>query len=174
MKVQVEESYLNHLIHISEHDELTGVMNRYGIKRKMDELYNPDGQGFICVVDIDNFKVVNDVAGHVAGDVVLRSFAEALVGLRNSHVGRLGGDEFFVFIGGIEDKDELQEEFKALGDRVDAIAVPGHDEIKVTYSAGAYYLRGNREELLQCSYTKPDRLCYESKKIKGNSVTIEI
>lgn len=174
MKVQVEESYLNHLIYISEHDELTGVMNRYGIKRKMDELYNPTGQGFICVVDIDNFKVVNDVAGHVAGDVVLKAFAEALTGLRNSHVGRLGGDEFFAYIGGIEDKDELQREFKALEDRINTISVPGHDEIKVTYSAGAYYFKGDREQLLQHSYTKPDRLCYESKKVKGNSVTIEI
>ena len=91
--IQVEEEYLNHLIYISEHDVLTGVLNRYGLKRKIGELFNPEGEGFLCVADIDDFKTINDACGHIIGDLVLRAFGQCLNGIRHSSVARLGGDD---------------------------------------------------------------------------------
>ena len=143
--IQVEEEYLNHLIYISEHDVLTGVLNRYGLKRKIGELFNPEGEGFLCVADIDDF---------------------------NSSVARLGGDEFFVFIGGIKTEEEVMKEFEALKDRVNAISIPELGDIKITFSMGAHYFKGNIEEVKAIAYSKADKLCYESKKKEGNSVTI--
>ena len=122
--IQVEEAYLNHLIYISEHDVLTGVLNRYGLKKRIHELFNPDGEGYLCVVDIDDFKAINDACGHMTGDLVLKAFGQSLCGIRNSSVARLGGDEVFVFVDGIKEEEDIRKEIKALEDRVHAIVIP--------------------------------------------------
>ena len=170
--IQVEEEYLNHLIYISEHDVLTGVLNRYGLKKRIEEMFNPEGEGYLCVVDIDNFKNINDACGHMSGDMVLRAFGQCLEGIRNSFVARLGGDEFFVFIDGIKTEEEVMKEFDALKDRVNAIVIPELGDMKMTFSLGAHYFKGNFDDVKAIAYTKADKLCYESKKKEGNSVTI--
>ena len=170
--IQVEKSYLDQLIYISEHDVLTGVLNRYGLRKRIHELFNPDGEGYLCVVDIDDFKAINDACGHMIGDLVLKAVGQCLSGIRNSSVARLGGDEFFVFVDGIRE-EEIRKEFKALEDRVKAIVIPELGDIKITFSLGAHYFKGNIEEVKAVAYVKADKLCYESKKKKGNSVTIE-
>ena len=170
--IQVEEEYLNHLIYISEHDVLTGVLNRYGLKKRISELFNPGGEGFLCVADIDDFKTINDACGHMTGDLVLRAFGKCLTEIKNSSVARLGGDEFFVFISGIKTEEEVMTEFEALKDRVNAILIPELGNLKITFSLGAHYFKGNIDEVKAIAYTKADKLCYESKKKEGNSVTI--
>ncbi len=170
--IQVEEEYLNHLIYISEHDVLTGVLNRYGLKKRIEEMFNPEGEGYLCVADIDNFKNINDACGHMSGDMVLRAFGQCLEGIRNSFVARLGGDEFFVFIDGIKTEEEVMKEFDALKDRVNAIVIPELGDMKMTFSLGAHYFKGNIDDVKAIAYTKADKLCYESKKKEGNSVTI--
>ena len=172
LMIQVEESYLNNLIYISEHDVLTGVLNRYGLKKRIGELFNPDGEGFLCVADIDNFKTINDACGHMTGDLVLRAFGQCLESITNSSVARLGGDEFFIFIDGITTEEEVMKEFEALKDRVNAIVIPELGDLKMTFSLGAHYFKGNIDEVKAIAYTKADKLCYESKKKEGNSVTI--
>ena len=170
--IQVEESYLNHLIYISEHDVLTGVLNRYGLKKRIHELFNPDGEGYLCVVDIDDFKAINDAYGHMTGDLVLKAFGKSLCAIKNSSVARLGGDEFFVFVNGIKEEEEIRKEIKALEDRVNAIVIPELGNLKITFSMGAHYFKGDIEEVKAIAYGKADKLCYESKKKDGNSVTI--
>ena len=170
--IQVEEEYLNHLIYISEHDVLTGVLNRYGLKKRIAELFNPEGEGYLCVADIDNFKTINDACGHMSGDMVLRAFGQCLEGIRNSSVARLGGDEFFIFIDGVKTEEEVMKDFDALKERVNAIVIPELGDLKMTFSLGAHYFKGNIDEVKAIAYTKADKLCYESKKKEGNSVTI--
>ena len=170
--IQVEKSYLDQLIYISEHDVLTGVLNRYGLKKRIGELFNPEGEGFLCVADIDNFKTINDACGHMTGDKVLRAFGQCLEAIKDSSVARLGGDEFFIFIDGIKTEEEVMKEYDALKDRVNAIVIPELGDLKMTFSLGAHYFKGNIDEVKAIAYTKADKLCYESKKKEGNSVTI--
>ena len=170
--IQVEEAYLNHLIYISGHDVLTGVLNRYGLKKRIAELFNPEGEGYLCVADIDNFKTINDACGHMVGDKVLRAFGQCLETITNSSVARLGGDEFFVFIDGIKTNEEVAKEFDALKERVNALVIPELGNLKLTFSLGAHYFKGDIDEVKAIAYTKADKLCYESKKKEGNSVTI--
>ena len=172
MMIQVEKSYLDQLIYISEHDVLTGVLNRYGLKKRIAELFNPEGEGYLCVADIDNFKTINDACGHMTGDNVLRAFGQCLASISNSSVARLGGDEFFVFIDGVKSEEEVTKELDALKDRVNAIVIPELGDLKMTFSLGAHYFKGNIDEVKAIAYTKADKLCYESKKKEGNSVTI--
>ncbi len=85
-------------------DELTGVLNRRGVYEVLErELHRSERSGApltTLVVDIDDFKAINDTRGHAAGDRVLRQVARALsLDLRaHDRVGRWGGDEFLVVL----------------------------------------------------------------------------
>jgi diguanylate cyclase (GGDEF)-like protein len=92
------------LKHQSMTDDLTGIYNRHHILSELDReierarRYHHGLSGLM--IDIDNFKIINDKYGHVAGDFVLREVAHFLTqGLRRIDIlGRYGGDEFFVIL----------------------------------------------------------------------------
>lgn len=108
-------------------DSLTGLKN----KSTTEELCRTcleHAQGDICalfILDLDNFKHINDERGHQAGDVVLRAFGDTIHKcVRQDDVaGRIGGDEFMLFMGGIKDADHLtrfaDRVYKALKDNPD-------------------------------------------------------
>lgn len=84
-------------------------MNRGAIEKKINEHISdyPNETGLVLLLDLDNFKTVNDVFGHIEGDNLLCETAEKLERFCRStdKVGRLGGDEFIVFLHSVEDKD---------------------------------------------------------------------
>ena len=90
-------------------DELTGVWNRRAFETEAERAvarHQRNGEPFVmAILDIDHFKQVNDDFGHDAGDRALRSVADALQvpGVRlGDFVGRLGGEEFGIFLTGLE------------------------------------------------------------------------
>ncbi len=90
------------LSHQASHDALTGIPNRREFERRLADLLErprpAEGSHVLCYFDLDQFKVVNDTCGHVAGDELLRQVT-ALLGehVRKADVlARLGGDEFGV------------------------------------------------------------------------------
>lgn len=88
------------LAHQARHDALTGLYNRYEFERRLTEaqraMATEGSHHSVCFIDLDRFKIVNDTAGHAAGDALLRELADMLRGrLRTTDVlARLGGDEF--------------------------------------------------------------------------------
>ena len=84
----------------STHDPLTGLLNRREFERRLEGAVSRARRGNVphalCYVDLDDFKVVNDICGHAAGDQLLRGLASALASALppEDSVGRLGGDEF--------------------------------------------------------------------------------
>lgn len=93
------------------HDYLTGLYNRQALETRVSAaVCDPAGQPFsLLFVDLDNFKVVNDTGGHLAGDRLLREIAAKLPQkLRATDmVARIGGDEFAVFLEGMGREDLL-------------------------------------------------------------------
>lgn len=83
----------------ANHDSLTGLLNRSGIRTMLDHEETVDLAGALFV-DLDHFKEVNDRIGHQAGDQLLRDVSERLVGAVGDYgvVARLGGDEFLVLL----------------------------------------------------------------------------
>jgi diguanylate cyclase (GGDEF)-like protein len=90
-------------------DPLTGVANRRSFDAGLQALLAPPSLGRVAVllIDLDNFKAVNDQLGHEVGDHLLRVVAQRLTGAVRSRdvVARLGGDEFVVALDGVPDRE---------------------------------------------------------------------
>ncbi|GAA0810227.1 GGDEF domain-containing protein [Spirilliplanes yamanashiensis] len=89
------------LRHLAYHDELTGLANRALFTERLDAAVRADGDAVtVMLVDLDDFKLVNDALGHAAGDAVLRETARRLTAcVRDGDtVARLGGDEYAVLL----------------------------------------------------------------------------
>ena len=89
-------------------DYLTGIYNRFGLEKQVDIALTmlEDSISAFILLDLDNFKNVNDLLGHIAGDKALKKVANILKqNFRTSDlVGRLGGDEFVIFMKNIKDE----------------------------------------------------------------------
>lgn len=92
-------------------DQLTGIYNKIASHNYIMEAIetNGDNVSALCFIDLDNFKGINDTFGHQFGDVVLKKVAEQLrTAVRNTDiVGRIGGDEFVVFLKNVGSKKNI-------------------------------------------------------------------
>ncbi|MEG2649442.1 MAG: EAL domain-containing protein, partial [Eubacterium sp.] len=143
MKPIVQEKEINAAIiemrKRAEHDSLTGLLNRAEFEVRIDHYFhqNHDPQGIFIVLDVDNFKKVNDTFGHVLGDQVLNTIGTRINALfpETTLVARIGGDEFSVFV-----PYHLPQ--KLLQDKMDSLCSSGHlnvENMAVTCSGGICY-----------------------------------
>jgi diguanylate cyclase (GGDEF)-like protein len=92
------------LAFLAEHDPLTGVANRRRFTARLAECAAEPHEAALLLIDVDNFKDINDLRGHAVGDHVMRSLAAALTARigPDALLGRLGGDEFAVVVPGCD------------------------------------------------------------------------
>ena len=91
------------LEHQAKHDSLTGLINRAEFERRLRRIITSetgDEEHSLCYLDLDQFKVINDTCGHLAGDELIRQVSEILSkGVRKRDtLARLGGDEFAILM----------------------------------------------------------------------------
>ena len=127
----------NKIINESRTDELTQISNRYGLYDYFDQDLNKESK-VLALFDIDDFKKINDVYGHVAGDMVLRKVAEiATEVLEDAFVCRYGGEEFIVVLKG-NDRDGYFNTLETLRMSVENYVFKWEDvRIKLTITIGA-------------------------------------
>ena len=105
---QILVEYEKELHHQAYHDQLTGLQNRRALIQNLNELVGKDTKGKVAllILDIDNFKYINDTMGHCFGDQLLIKVSERFESLieDDCKIYRLGGDEFVLLL---EDYDEL-------------------------------------------------------------------
>lgn len=94
---------------LAEHDSLTDLPNRRNFIRQVEVRMQNDSHGAIILINIDNFKNINDTWGHIIGDKVLIAIAEQLKKFvqKNVFVSRFGGDEFLILFECQENTGEL-------------------------------------------------------------------
>ncbi|MBO6260046.1 MAG: diguanylate cyclase [Lachnospiraceae bacterium] len=100
----------------SQKDVLTGLYNREYTEKLANEKLAHTGRGSLFMIDMDNFKAINDTYGHMAGDAVLKMLAETLQKESDECdiVCRIGGDEFIMFFEGETDKNILSRKASAI------------------------------------------------------------
>ncbi len=152
-RLEQSEKELEHQVY---HDQITGVRNRLALIRHIDEITGSKSSSRIAVmiVDIDNFKYINDTLGHSFGDKMLVkvcSHLEELVG-EGANVYRFGGDGFVVVYEGFEDTVQAEKLAVRLLKGFKAPIEIGDSSLYITISIGValYPEQGtDLEELLK-------------------------
>lgn len=141
------------------YDSLTDIYNRRAFQEKMKSLLkkkNKLGLGALIMWDLDNLKYVNDTYGHEKGDYYIKKFADLLKNLLkyNAVIARRSGDEFFAFLYGYNDKQEIRDIMWEFDSQVKTanLVIDGKNKLRIRASAGiAWYPEDsdNYEELVR-------------------------
>lgn len=164
------ERYLMELAQQAKRDMMTGLYNKATLEQYVDAALNGNGsRGFLLILDVDDFKRLNDTYGHPAGDKVLIAIASILQKhFENGVVGRLGGDEFCVYADNISETEMLETAGDICGD-VAMLSVRGaHD---VSCSIGVAFCNGKRS--FSEGYATADQALYRSKRLGKNRYSLE-
>lgn len=154
-------------------DLLTGLNNKLATERKIKEFManNPDTQSMLLIFDVDNFKKVNDTMGHAFGDEVLRSLGKQIgcIFRASDIVGRVGGDEFMVFLKGISTEENILKEAAKVETFFKGFQAGEYVKYKATASIGVaiYPQEGADFETL---YKAADQGLYKAKKRGKNQL----
>ncbi len=100
-----QRRYEEHLHHLASHDVLTGLPNRLMYQQRVAAAANSNQPYAVMLIDLNDFKAVNDTLGHHAGDELLQGVAQRLQQhvAAGTTVARLGGDEFAVLLPGADE-----------------------------------------------------------------------
>jgi len=165
------DSQIGYLYDVSVTDSLTGLGNRKFLYEYLHSKLKSDSNEFaVALVDLDNFKDINDYYGHNMGDEVLKKVAEVLKSSINSEdkAVRIGGDEFVLVINSVKG-DELRKLFKRILKRLNAVWKINSEEVLLSASIGVSMFPQNGStihELLK----NADIALYEAKKKGKNRI----
>ncbi len=120
------------------HDGLTGLLNREGLEDAIESQLARTNCGMMFIVDVDEFKCINENFGHLAGDSVLCELADTLLAMFRDHdvVGRYGSDEMIAFIAGLTSRELAQTRARAVAEMASQIHVGDQGSISVSVGVG--------------------------------------
>ncbi|MBI5042072.1 MAG: diguanylate cyclase [Gammaproteobacteria bacterium] len=164
------------LAHQAAHDILTNLINRREFERRLQRILfsvpEPGDGHILCFLDLDQFKIINDTCGHIAGDDLLRQVAALLQGQMRARdtLARIGGDEFVVLM-----------EYCSM-DRALRLA----EKIRATLQDFQFYWRSRRFSIgasigllpiqtglsITDTIALADAACYTAKKEGGNRIHV--
>jgi diguanylate cyclase (GGDEF)-like protein len=155
-------------------DHLTGVANRRFVTERVEEmLRGPASErgalGCVALLDLDDFKPVNDRHGHQAGDAILRDLARRIAGMarRSDCFGRMGGDEFLLAL----PRTPIHQAALILERMLAAVRAGGGAETACTFSAGLAAARPG--DTVAGLYARADRALYAAKTGGRNRIARE-
>lgn len=170
-KIALEQA-LAHIKEMAARDELTGLPNRRRMMTLLQEHATRYARGgprfYVCIIDLDHFKNINDSYGHAAGDAVLRAFAtQAQVVLRATDmIGRWGGEEFLLLLPESAPGDPTLGVARL---RDSLAAMPASEalpDVRVRFSAG--FARYEEGEPIDQAIERADRALYAAKSAGRN------
>ncbi|MGE4371669.1 MAG: diguanylate cyclase [Xanthobacter sp.] len=167
-------------IRAAQTDDLTGVSNRRFVTARIEDMLARKGMGLgadttgcVCVLDLDNFKYINDCYGHQAGDSILRDFSARINGRvrRSDCFGRVGGEEFVLVL-----PDTMLEDAARIVERMLALvrdSRPLSDKPDFSYSFSAGVAQVRLGDTFSSIYGRADKALYAAKMAGRNRVCLE-
>lgn len=159
----------------ARHDGLTGLYNRRTFDGLVEEFFirkKENARGALYLIDMDDFKNVNDTLGHLAGDEALKLLAGAMrVVFTGAYLGRYGGDEFIAFIPAFKNEDELENHAAELCKKMNTRFENDQKYVNLSVSVGIA-TTDNISEYSEL-YMKADKALYYSKENGRNQYKLE-
>lgn len=150
----------------AEQDALTGLYNREEAQRQIHAYLedNPKEISALFMIDTDNFKQINDVQGHLFGDAVLSELAAIMKKLtrKSDVVGRIGGDEFTIFLKNISSREMAQEKANMLLNAFSHLLEGEKQVANISCSIGVAIYPDNGESF-EALYHCADQALYQAK-----------
>lgn len=178
--LMLQEQLRQQVVQLSITDTLTGALNRRGAVSVIlqEERRQGGTQRYplsVAMVDLDNFKRINDEYGHSAGDTALQVFAQTVTGMmrRNDVFVRWGGEEFLLVLPGT-DVSQAQAFMKHLRDALDNRNNPAGLPFTIGFSAGLVQTSalGSREDF-EMLLRSVDKALYRAKQVRGRVEVVE-
>ena len=157
-------------------DGLTNILNKEAIfdaLRKYFQAYNPHTTCALIIMDLDNFKTLNDTKGHAAGDVLLKEIGRLLTETfrRLDIIGRFGGDEFVILLKETADPLLIRNKYTMIQERLKQLTQEQLD-IPVTASFGSVYAEDQTVDA-HLLFQQADTALYEAKRKEKSSCVIK-
>ena len=161
-QLKASESYNAYL---AEHDPLTNLFNRRKFTSDISKALEEGKKGSILLIDIDDFKLINDSRGHIYGDQVLKNIGDVLINFeyKESTAYRIGGDEFVIHLRDVSNEEHIEKSISTFFNQIKNCHEKGGKTSHLTSSVGIskYPDQGQSvNELLM----KADIAMYEAKK----------
>lgn len=169
----------NESVHLEEKsrlDPMTGLLNKYTIQFLIDEYFNQMTETettALLLIDMDHFKLINDTFGHLTGDAIISETAATIKHffMDNSLCGRIGGDEFMIFVKNVDDTASLILQAELLRQEI-----YGHlrkKNLSVTTQASIGICFSDKEHnSFKTLYRDADNALYQAKNEGRNKVLI--
>ncbi len=171
-EIEASTRLTRELQHRATHDDLSGLYNRTGFQSKLDELLAAKtGSHGLCYLDLDMVKIVNDSAGHAAGDALIRFVADTLSSIvpDDALLARFGGDEFLI-LAPYCDAEYFRQLVKACCDRLSPLDFRYDGRrYAITGSFGALQFEPG-DHNSHSVMTIADAACYQAKQAGGARV----
>ena len=134
-EIEAQKDYINYL---ACHDSLTGLPNRRSFTEYLKDRIYSEKNGAVILLDIDDFKGINDTQGHVFGDRVLEMIAKRLQGLDQNRIflSRFGGDEFLILLDCDKNYSELDHSIMEICSIFDERLKIDDIDIEIHFSVG--------------------------------------
>lgn len=157
-----------------QHDYLTGLHNRKAFFNTLEYIVDTGKDVCLGIIDLDDFKMINDTYGHPAGDVVLSDSARIMKRLSSGSIfiGRIGGEEFGVIFINMSSElsflalERMRKDVEKHIFRIPAVG----KRMRMTFSAGL--VLHNKTESIQQLYKRADAALYKAKENGKNKVVI--
>lgn len=150
-------------------DHLTKLYSRNYLDEKLSSSMEEDGQGTFILIDLDNFKYINDTFGHQVGDEVLIQVANIIEhNIRSSDVGaRWGGEELAIYLPNVSLETGI-----SIAERL-VVKVSEQSNPRVTISCGVSYWKSDCFDTAHSLFSRADKALYVAKETGKNKVVIE-
>lgn len=174
LRIQQMERELDQLTERVREDQLTGTLNRRGLdeafKREAGRADRQSTAMSVALLDIDNFKSLNDVHGHKTGDQALQH----IVGVINEHLrpadalARFGGEEFVVLLPDSDTREAVEVMTRLQRELTKRFFLHNNERLLITFSCGVTLRRPGED--LESSVERADRALYQAKRAGKNRV----
>ena len=144
-------------------DALTQTWNRRYSEELISNRIKSNTSGLFSIFDVDDFKIVNDLFGHITGDQLLKKISHVVSeSISEEDVfGRLGGDEFVLYLKG--DFDDCLTHFISIMEKLKFNYFENDRKISITCSAGVAKIKGRRTSFTEL-YESADAALYDAKR----------